>query len=73
MSRGDKIVGWAILFVAAVMIRAAWFRQLEEQFPLAGVTMDETCFSHVLIGLEEEAIGLVADVLENYFYDRLKE
>lgn len=33
--------------------------------------MDGTCFNHTLIGLDEETIGLVADVLEDGSYDRL--
>lgn len=52
---------------------AAWFRQLEVQFALAGVTKDDTQFNHAHSGLDEEAIELVSDGLEDRSYKRLKE
>lgn len=44
---------------------AVWFHQVETQFALACVTMDVTRFNHVLVGLDEEAIELVSDVLDD--------
>lgn len=39
-------------------------RQLEAQFALAVITTDVTRYTHALVGLDEDSIGLVADVLE---------
>lgn len=42
------------------------------QFALAGVTSDAIRFNHALVGLDEESIGLVFDVLEQGSYGILK-
>lgn len=52
---------------------AVWFRQLVAQFALAGFPTDATRFNPTNIDIDEETIGLAADVLEGGSNNRLKE
>lgn len=38
-----------------------------------GVTADATKFKQAFVGLDEESVALIADVLNECFYARLKE
>ena len=44
-----------------------WFKQLEAQFTIAGVTRDSTKFSHVIANLEPKYIEIeeIEDIIEN--------
>ena len=42
-----------------------WFKQLEAQFAIAGITRDSTQFSYVIANLEEKYIEEIEDIIEN--------
>lgn len=44
---------------------ALWFAQIEAQFALAGITVDETKFFHVISHLDQQAAAEVEDVITN--------
>lgn len=46
------------------------FRQLVAQVALASATMDATRFNYALVGMDEGTIGFIADVLEDFSYQR---
>lgn len=50
----------------------AWFLPLDAQFVLTNVTMDATKFNHTLSGPHRESAVLIADVLNECCYARLK-
>lgn len=60
MSTSKTVAGSSITIVAIRLPTlwrkntAAWFRQLETQFALVGVTMDASRFNHALLGLDED-------------------
>lgn len=49
------------------------FLQFKVQFALTVVTTGATKFNHALVGLEEESVALVVDMLSVSSYPRLKE
>lgn len=62
--------GASTLLVAAVAVRMPpfWRRNPEVQFTPTGITADVTKFNLAFVGLEEESIGLVANILEECSY-----
>ncbi|XP_023227792.1 uncharacterized protein LOC111634858 [Centruroides sculpturatus] len=42
-----------------------WFKQMESQFSLAGITMEVTKFHHVVSALQPEELAVVADIILN--------
>ncbi|GFU56803.1 uncharacterized protein NPIL_62681 [Nephila pilipes] len=42
-----------------------WFRQMESQFVLAGITAEITKFHHVVSALQPEELGIVGDIILN--------
>ncbi|GFT39469.1 uncharacterized protein NPIL_203221 [Nephila pilipes] len=42
-----------------------WFRQMESQFVLAGITVEITKFHHVVSALQPEELGIVGDIILN--------
>ncbi|GFT36243.1 retrovirus-related Pol polyprotein from transposon 297 [Nephila pilipes] len=42
-----------------------WFRQMESQFVLAGITAEITKFHHVVSSLQPEELGIVGDIILN--------
>ncbi|GBL63284.1 hypothetical protein AVEN_105780-1 [Araneus ventricosus] len=44
---------------------ALWFRQMESQFTLAGVTSEITKFHHIVAALQPEELEVVGDIMLN--------
>ncbi|XP_071036422.1 uncharacterized protein [Parasteatoda tepidariorum] len=40
-----------------------WFRQIESQFTLAGVTTESTKFHHVVSALQPEELAIISDII----------
>nr|XP_042902991.1 uncharacterized protein LOC122270291 [Parasteatoda tepidariorum] len=40
-----------------------WFRQIESQFTLAGVTTESTKFHHVVSALQPEELAIISDIV----------
>ena len=49
-----------------------WFVHLEAQFQMSGITSDATRFNYAVVGLDEESILLVSDVVKSTSYVQLK-
>lgn len=47
-----------------------WFRQFVALVALVGFTMRTTRFNHALVGMDEETIEFISDVLEDFSYRR---
>ncbi|CAD7093678.1 unnamed protein product [Hermetia illucens] len=76
MSREEKSVNGAIQGGSLLVTQSVCvvpLGTLEEQFALTCVMAEPTSFNHTFIGLDEETIGLVTDVLEECSYVRLKD
>lgn len=43
---------------------ATWFAQVESQFNLAGITVDQTKYDHILGQLDERTLGEIEDLLD---------
>ncbi|GBL94064.1 hypothetical protein AVEN_185030-1 [Araneus ventricosus] len=45
--------------------KALWFRQMESQFMLTGVTSEITKFHHIVAALQPEELEVVGDIMLN--------
>ncbi|GBL96476.1 hypothetical protein AVEN_229928-1 [Araneus ventricosus] len=47
---------------------ALWFVQLEAQFALAGITVDDAKFNHVISAVDSEILNSVSDIILRPLY-----